>query len=130
MLPLGSAGLLALAVLVLSPIVSLIGLFIWSAVVNVFVSLLGGEGGYRETLSVFEYSTAVSPLTALAALIPLVGGIAGLLLAVYQIYIQIAGLMEYHDMSEWRAAGAIILPGILLVGIFVLLTALFIGAMW
>lgn len=120
-LPFGS-GALALMVLVVSPVIGVLGLLLWSGIVHIFVSLLGGENGYSETLSAFEYATAISPLTALVTLVPIIGGLANFALGIYGIYIQVKGLENFQGMSTWRSLGAILIPGVLLVALLVVIS--------
>lgn len=128
MLPAGGNVLVALGVLVVSPVVGLAGLLVTSALVHIFVALLGGEGGYSETLSVFEYATAVSPLTSLMALVPVAGGIVNLLLGIYAIYIQVRGLEGFQGLSALRSLVALLLPGFVLVLLLAGLAAVFMGS--
>ncbi|MFB6190183.1 MAG: YIP1 family protein [Candidatus Nanohaloarchaea archaeon] len=128
-LPFGGSAVVALGVLVISPIVGVVSLLLWSGLVHIFVSLLGGEAGYSETLAVFEYASALTPVTALLSLVPVVGGLVNLVLWIYGLYIQASGLQEYQGLSEWRAVGAIILPALVL-GAVVVLAAITMGAVF
>jgi hypothetical protein len=124
-LPLGSSALIALGVLVVSPIIGVLGLLISSALVHIFVALFGGEAGYSETLSAFEYATAISPLTALMSLVPVLGGLVNLVLGIYGIYIQVKALENFQGLSTWKALGAVILPGVILIGLVVAAAVVF-----
>lgn len=124
-----SAGLSAMAVvtsLIGTVIGGLIGLIIGAAILHLFVMLLGGDEGYSETLSVLGYATALSPITALASFVPILGGLVGLLLWVYGIFIQAKGLESFQSMSFGKAVLAILLPAIILIvlAVVVLLVAL------
>ncbi|MFB6191246.1 MAG: YIP1 family protein [Candidatus Nanohaloarchaea archaeon] len=120
-LPFAGSAMVALGVLVLSPIMAIIGLLISAGLVHIFVALLGGDAGYSETLSVFEYATAISPITSLMSLVPVVGGLVNLVLGIYGLYIQVKGLENFQGLSTWRALGAIVLPGLVIAAVAVIL---------
>lgn len=128
-LPFGSSAVIALGVLVVSPIVGVIGLLISSALVHIFVALFGGKAGYSETLSAFEYATAISPLTALMSLVPVIGGLVNIVLGIYGIYIQVKALENFQGLSTWRALGAVLLPGIIIIGLIVGLVVVMMGSL-
>lgn len=129
LLPLGSSVALAGAALVISPIVGLAGLLVWSGVVHLFSSAFGGSGSYSDTLAVFEYASAINPISALVTVVPMVGGIAGLLLSIYAVYIQIVGIMEAHDLDSWRAGASVVLPGLIVIGVALALMIAFFSAL-
>jgi hypothetical protein len=92
----------------------IIGLIIGAGLIHIFVALFGGESGYAQTLGVFGYATALTALGSVLSLIPLVGGLAGLLLGLYGIYVQARGLEQFQDISFGKSVLAIILPGLIL----------------
>lgn len=107
---LGSSLAAAAFSMTLGPILGVLGLLLMSGVVHIFVALLGGENGYRETLSVAEYATVIYPITGLLSFIPLIGSILNLLVALYGLFIEIKGLENFQEMSTGSAAAAIIIP--------------------
>jgi hypothetical protein len=120
-------GLAAFSV-VLTPIVSLIGIFISAGLIHIFVSLFGGEGGYEATAAVMCYATALSVVVSALYLIPLLGALLAFVLAFYGIYIQARGLEHFHDISLGKGIASVIIPAvILLVIVLVLMFTLFAG---
>jgi hypothetical protein len=117
-LPVG-VPVIAGAVLILTPVLGILGLMISSGLIHIFVSLLGGEKGYNETLAVMEYATAIQPLTSVFNLIPLVGGLFSFVLGIYGVFIQAKGLNNFQSLSFGRSIAAILLPVIIVVGIVV-----------
>ncbi|MFB6209438.1 MAG: YIP1 family protein [Candidatus Nanohaloarchaea archaeon] len=126
--PAVSGPILGIVTLVVTPIFGLIGLFISAALVHVFVVLLGGESGYRETLAVIEYASAISPITSLFSLIPVLGGLANVLVGIYAIFIQSKGVQLFKSMSFGRALGAVLLPAVVILLLVVVLVVIFMSA--
>jgi len=98
-------GLLQLAAtLVLTPLVSLIVLFVWSALVHLMLTLLGGANrGFAATLRVMCYAQT----TQLAVVVP---GVGGLIAVVWRLILEIVGLSQAHKTDGWKALLAVLLP--------------------
>ena len=98
-------GLIQLVVgLVITPLVALIVLFIWSGLVHLMLTLLGGANrGFATTLRVLCYAQT----TQLAVIIP---GLGGLIAIVWRLILDVVGLSEAHKTDGWKAALAILLP--------------------
>ena len=98
-------GALQLAVgLVITPLVALIVLFVWAALVHLMLTLLGGANrGFAATLRVMCYAQT----TQLAAVLPGLGGLIGF---VWRLILEIVGLSQAHKTEGWKAALAIVLP--------------------
>jgi hypothetical protein len=93
--------------LVVTPLVALIVLFIWSAIVHLMLTLLGGANrGFATTLRVMCYAET----TQVAVVLPGVGGLIGI---VWRLILEIVGLAQAHKTEGWKAALAIILPLVL-----------------
>ncbi len=126
--PAGGVAAMALGTVAYTFIVGVIGLFLGAAIVHLFVHLLGGENSYGQTLSVFEYVTALSVVTSLVAFIPLLGGLVNLALLFYGIYIQVRGLESYQGLSTGRALASIALPYVVLFALAITLMVMAVGA--
>jgi len=123
-------GLIAAFTLIGSPILGLIGLLISSGIIHIFVSLLGGEHGYSETLSAMEYATAVQPLTAVFSLIPILGSLVNFVIWIYAIFLQTKGIENFQEMSTGRALAAVLLPVLIVFAIvFAIAVVVFAGAL-
>lgn len=104
----------------------LVGVFILGAFIHIFVYLLGGRNGVGNTISVYQYATVISPITALLSFVPILGQLASLVLGIYGIFIQVKGLEEFQDLSTGKALVAVLIPVVLLVGlVFVSMAAVF-----
>lgn len=105
----------------LSPLLLLFGLVLSAGVSHVLLLMFGGaRNGFGVTLRVFCY--AYSPM--IFGVVPLLGALIGV---VWMIVISIIGLREAHGTDGWKAALAVLLPFVLLVGL-VVLAALFFAA--
>jgi hypothetical protein len=90
--------------LVITPLVTLIVLFIWSALVHLMLTLLGGANrGFATTLRVMCYAQT----TQLAVVLP---GIGGLVAFVWRLILEVFGLSQAHQTEGWKAALAVVLP--------------------
>ena len=90
--------------LVVTPLVGLIVLFVWSGIVHLMLTLLGGaNNGFGATLRVMCYAQT----TQLAVVIPGIGGLIGI---VWRLILEIVGLAQAHKTEGWKAALAIVLP--------------------
>jgi hypothetical protein len=97
-------------ILALTPIAGLIGIMIGAGIFHILVYLLGGENGYRETLSVVEYYSVLQPISSAFSLIPLFGSLANFFVAIYGIYIQMRGLESFQGLSTGRALAVVLIP--------------------
>jgi len=88
-------------------ICGLLGSFIGSAVLHVFVYLLGGKNGYSNTYKTAAYATTPSTLIGW---IPLIGFIFGL----WSLVLEVKGLKALQGMTTGRAVLAILLPVIII----------------
>lgn len=129
--PMGGAGMAGSVVSAATSFIGgliggLIGVFLLGAFIHIFVYLLGGRNGIGNTISVYQYATVISPITALLAFVPLIGQLASLLVGIYGLFIQVKGLEEFQDLSTGRALIAALIPVVLIVGlVFASMAALF-----
>jgi len=90
--------------LVVTPLIALIVLFIWSAIVHLMLTLVGGANrGFAATLRVMCYAQT----TQLAVVLPGIGGLIGF---VWRLILEIVGLAQAHKTEGWKAAFAVVLP--------------------
>lgn len=113
----GSVGYDAVA-LALMPVVAPLALFVQAAILHLCLMLVGGaRNGLEATLRAVAYGEA----PALLAVVPLCGGVIGL---VWSLVVVIIGLRELHGTSTGRAVLAVILPSILCCGLALALIAM------
>jgi len=99
----------------------ILGLFIGSAIVHLFVIILGGKQGFIKTVMAMIYSSTPSMLFSW---IPLIGILAGL----WALVLEVLALREIQEMSTAKAVLAIILPVIIIVILVMALAAFFVIA--
>jgi hypothetical protein len=92
---------------VFGPVFIVIGVFVGAAITHLFLLLLGGaDQGFEATFRVMAYAHAARILT----IVPLCGGVIAL---VWSLVIHIIGLAEAQRIPAWKAAIAVLLPGVL-----------------
>lgn len=93
--------------LVLAPVFVLIGLFVWSAIVHLFLMLVGGTrsstAGFEGTVRAISYATTAQ----VANVVPIAGG---LLAMVWGLVLDVIGLAKLHDTTNGKAAAAVLIP--------------------
>jgi len=109
-MPLSPAGDIAIAATYLVGVIigGIIALLIISAILHIFIKILGGSGDYTDTARAF--SLAMTP-AAVIAWIPLIGLFAG----IWAFVLMVMGVSAYHQLSTVRAVIAILLPVVLLI---------------
>jgi hypothetical protein len=94
----------------LAPLLLLLALFVSAGVVHLLLLVFGGAGGgFGTTLRVFCY--AYSPMVF--GVVPLLGTAVG---SIWMLVLAIIGLREAHRTDGWKAAVAVLLPFVLLLG--------------
>jgi hypothetical protein len=109
-------------VMVVAPILVLIGVFITSAILHLFVMLVGANNkGFSATMRVVCYASTVQILQV----VPFCGGLIG---GIWGIVLDIIGLAAAHRTTTGKAALAVLLP-IALCCMCAVVVALAFGAM-
>lgn len=94
--------------LAMAPVLLLIGMFLWSAVVHLMLLLLGGAShGYEATFRTIAYCSGA---TALFQAVPFCGSWIG---GIWSLVAQILCLKEMHNISGGKATAAVLLPLVL-----------------
>ncbi len=101
-------GFMFLFLMVLIPIGVIVAMFVYSAVLHLFLLMVrGGKNGFEATFRVIAYSQAAQGFSV----VPVIGGwIAG----IWQFIVQVIGLREIHGASYLRVIMAFILPVLIL----------------
>jgi hypothetical protein len=91
-----------------------IGLLIYALIVYAICKAQGGTGTFE--IQVALLGTFVPPLLLISTLlgqIPVLGGIIGLVLGIYQMYLYIVATQAAQNVTMGKAALAVLLPGLL-----------------
>lgn len=114
---------------------TLASLLIGVGVVHFFLTLLGGQGKFADTLKAVAYGAIPSLLWAIPARvlqILFLNNIWGMILlslpgfgfAIYALYLEVVGASVLHKLSRGRALLGILLPSIILVGVILIIVIL------
>ena len=115
----GMNVVLTVSLMILSPLLMVVGTFIGSGILHLFLMLFGGANrGFEATFRVISY---VGGATALLNAIPICGG---LILFVWSMVCETIGAKEAHQTTTWQALLAVITPWLLCCCLGVALVAL------
>ena len=115
-----SLNIIFLGVMIASPFIASITLFIITSIIHFFLFIVkGGQNGFEATFRVI----ALSQSTHVFSIIPFVGGFIG---SIWNLIIMIIGIREIHENSYWRVFLAILMPvGLILVFIAIAMITAF-----
>jgi len=102
----GSFGM-ALAQIVIMPIIVAIGSFIGAAIMFVIWKIMGSQESFETSYRCCAYASAISPITSLLHAIPYLGSILGL---VWMMYLLVIASIEVHGINAknaWIVFGAL-----------------------
>lgn len=104
------SGLGLAVTLIVTPVIVLIVLFVYSAIVHLFLLLYGGTrestAGYEGTLRALAWSSTAQ----LGQLVPFAGGIVAL---VWSVILQTMSIAALHRTTQGRALAAVLTPLVL-----------------
>lgn len=112
----GMAGGGFVSALVMSLVLSVVGLFIGAGIFHLMLTLLSAaRQPFEATLRVVAYGAGA---TALIGLVPICGSIVG---GLYAIYLYIVGIADVHETDMTKAAIAVLTPAVVCCVLFALL---------
>jgi hypothetical protein len=115
-------GIVIAALAFFSPFLIILGLFITSGILHVFLMLVkGARAGFEATFRVVAYGHSAY----IFLVIPFCGS---LLAAVWVVVLTIIGLREAHETTGGKAAFAVFLPVVVCCGLVLVAIALFMSA--
>jgi hypothetical protein len=91
--------------LVLMYVVGLIGIYLWSLVINMLAPTFGAQKDPVQALKTAAYAATAAWVGGVANLVPWIGWLIGLAAAVYSIYLLYLGLPHTMKAPADRAAG-------------------------
>lgn len=95
---------LGIVALIIAPVFIVIGIFIYSLIVHLFLMMVGGDqSGFGATFRVLCYSNT----SQLAQVVPIAGGIIAF---VWSMVLGVVGLTEAHHTTTGKAVAAVLLP--------------------
>lgn len=111
----------ALTYLILNPFLTVVGALFSAAITHLAGMLLGFNNGFSETFAAFAYATVVTPVASLFLFVPLIGPFVGLVLAAFAVYVQVKGVQKFQEVSLGKAAIAVLVPVLLIIGVLIVL---------
>jgi hypothetical protein len=111
-----------MATLILYPLFILVGTVIGGVILFICFKLVGGKGEIEPTIKMMGYTHAVS---VVSLGVPFVGVFA----ALYQLWLLVVGGRKVHQLDTSHAAVAVVIPVIVIGGLFILLALLGVGVM-
>ena len=94
----------SVGVMIAAPIFVLIGIFIWSAIVHLFLMIFGGANtGFAATLRVMCYAATVQ----IVQVVPMCGGVVA---GIWALVLEIIGLAIVHRTTQGKSALAVLVP--------------------
>lgn len=117
----GSVGGL-ISTIIFTPIGTAIGAFIGAAIYHLLVLLIvrPSHQGYEATFRVVAYASVVQ-LFSWLAVIPILGILIAIAIAVYSVVLSVLGIREMHATTTGRAAAVVLIPVILITILLVLI---------
>jgi hypothetical protein len=107
------------AIMIFAPIFVLIGIFIWAAILHLFLMLVGGANtGFASTVRVLCYAGTVQVFHV----VPICGGAIAF---IWALVLWIIGIAIAHRTTQGKAALAVILPLVLCCVCIALMAAAF-----
>lgn len=94
------SAVMALGSIIIMPIMVLIFGFVGAAIVFVVWKLMGSSESYETAYRCGAYASAISPITAVTALIPVVGSLVGL---GWMTYLLVMASIEVHKIPAKKA---------------------------
>jgi len=91
--------------LVLMYVLGLVGVFLWSLVINVLAPTFGGQKDSVQALKTAAYAATAAWVGSIGQLVPWIGWLIGLAAAVYSIYLLYLGLPHTMKAPADRAGG-------------------------
>ena len=122
MMGLAAGPILAVAMLVLTFISGIIAVFIMGLWMHIWVYIVGGRKGVKQTIKALMYGATPSYLLGW---IPIVGIVAG----IWALIVEIIGIRQLHELSTGKAVLAFILAIIIPVIVAAIVTFVAIIAM-
>lgn len=107
--------ILALAMAVLSPLLSVISMTIGAWFQNLIAAFMGGHGDFTRTIyAQAAYVAPLSILVAVVGIVPVVGQCFTSVVGIYGLVLNVRALMAAHSLTAGKALGVIFLPTIFL----------------
>jgi hypothetical protein len=98
---------MALASIIIVPIMIVIFGFVWAGIVFVIWKIMGSQQSFETAYRCIAYASAITPITAVLNIIPYIGGVLGL---AWMTYLIVTASVEVHSIKPkvaWAVFGTI-----------------------
>jgi hypothetical protein len=92
---------------IIGPIMAVVGLFIWAAIVHLCLMMLSALGSSRAG---FEGSVRALAYTQIASIVQIVPFVGPLIALVWTIYLATVGISTLHRTTQGKAVAAVLIP--------------------
>ncbi|OGO37157.1 MAG: hypothetical protein A2W35_00030 [Chloroflexi bacterium RBG_16_57_11] len=109
---------LMLCLVPLSAALSVVGMMISSALIQLTARLLGGQGTFEGTFNCLAaIASPITPVTSVLSVIPFVGSCLSAPLSMYALVLYVVGVKASNRFGWGAAIGAVLLPGLVVGGL-------------
>lgn len=109
---------LMLCIVPLSAAISVVGMMISTALIQLTARLLGGQGSFEGTFNgLAAIAAPITPVTSLLGAIPVVGGCLALPIGIYVLVLDVIAIKASNRFGWGAAIAAIVLPGLVIGGL-------------
>jgi len=99
-------GQLNLFGIIINPIGTIIGAFVWVGILHIFALLFGGRASYSELFRPLALAMVLNWITV----IPLLGVFLGFLAGVWQIVVSVVAVENVYRLSRGKAIAVVLIP--------------------
>ncbi len=108
--------------LIVTPIITVIGFIVISAIIYIFAMIFGGKGDYvKQTYLIALYAAPLIVINSVVGLIPFLGGLIAFLVSLYGLYLLTMALKQAHKVSTGKAVAIWIVPILAMIVLAVIL---------
>lgn len=109
--------------IVIFPIGSLIGYFVWVGILHILAKIFGGAGSYMELFRPLGIASIISWITVIPLLGPMIATLAGL----WMIVVEVVVIRTVHQLSTGKAVAVVLIPVVIMIIIGVVIAALIVA---
>ncbi|MCL6088695.1 MAG: YIP1 family protein [Candidatus Marsarchaeota archaeon] len=113
-----------LFVLIFAIVMGLVSSFVMAGLVHLASKLLGGKGSFTQLYYLLSIIAVPIAVLNVVTIIPVLGGILGLVVSLYSLYLWVLAGSKLYGMTMMRSAGAV------LIAVVVVMAVAFVFAMF
>ncbi len=102
-----ASGGVGIGAIIMTPIMAIIGMFIWAGILHLCLLAVGALGGSQAGFEGTFRAASYSYIGALPSIVPIVGGLVAL---VWTVFLLVVGISTVHRTTQGKAVIAILIP--------------------